>query len=705
MSKKTSVTKKAQSKKTQTRKSSANKKSQKKSPKNAQKKSPSSSNTKALLLKAYQEMLRSRTIDTKSITLYKQNKCHFQISGSGHEAVGVAFGMAMESGKDWAFPYYRDLALVAALGMTTKECMLNILSKDADPNSGGRQMPMHYGHKELRIVNQSSPTGTQFLNAVGTAMGIKYSGADEVVYVSAGEGTTAQGTYHEALNWAAREKLPIIFVIQDNQYAISVHISEHIAGSNVEAISSGYDGIEVKRINGLDFKETFKNAKAAVTRARKGLGPTVLITDVVRLQSHSISDNQLKYRDQKDIDSDQKKDPISLLEKTLIKEFKYTKKELADIRETIQKEVDEASLWADQQEDPAPETALDFVLKDNYPSLITETIPQGNEEFLVDAINKALHEEMKNNPKMLIYGQDVAHGKGGVFSVTTGLTDAFGVERCFNSPLAEDSIVGTALGLAVYGYKPVVEIQFGDYIWTAMMQIRNELAALYYRSKGTFSCPAVIRVAVGGYIRGALYHSQNIEATFSHFPGLVVIYPSNATDAKGLLKTAIRGNDPVLFLEHKGLYRQVFAKGAIGGNDDLLPIGKARVAREGTDATIISWGALVHRSLVVAEELSERGIEVEVIDLRTLSPLDTDTIFKSVRKTNRVLIAHEDIEFMGYGAEVSALISEHCFNSLDAPVKRLGAKFSMIPQAPNLEAQILPQKEDILEEIEALLKY
>lgn len=657
------------------------------------------------LKSAYREMLRARIIDDKSITLYKQNKCLFQIGCAGHEAIGVALAHAMIPGKDSFFPYYRDMAVMCALGMTTNELLLNILSKDADPNSGGRQMPMHYGHRELGVISQSSPTGTQFLQAVGVAMGIKYSGGDEVVYVSAGEGTTAQGAYHEALNWAAREKLPVIFVIQDNQFAISVHVSEHIAGSSVEAISKGYDGIEVKRINGLDYEISSKAAHAAVQRARKGQGPSVLIADVVRLQSHSISDNQAKYRDKNDIEKDQKKDPILLLEKKLLKEKLLSKKEILDLKNEIKTEVDTASTWAEDQADPDPSTALDYVLADAYPGTTKEHTPHGNEEFMVDAINKGLHEEMKANDKMVIYGQDVGYGKGGVFSVTAGLTNAFGANRCFNSPLAEDSIVGTAVGLAAVGYKPVVEIQFGDYIWTAMMQIRNELAALYYRSKGQFACPAVVRVAVGGYIRGALYHSQNIEATFSHFPGLVVVYPSNASDAKGLLKSAIRSNDPVIFLEHKGLYRQVYAKGPIGGEDDCTPIGKAKVIREGQDATIITWGALVHRSLSVANEFAEMGKSIEVIDIRTISPLDRQTILESVKKTNKVIIAHEDIGFMGFGAEIAACISEEAFEYLDAPIKRVCADFAMIPQAPALESVILPNKDDIKIALEEILSY
>ena len=658
------------------------------------------------LKKAYYEMLRARLIDQKSITLYKQNKCFFQIGCDGHEAIGVAAVHALIPKKDWFFPYYREMALCTALGMTTDELLLNILSKAEDPNSGGRQMAMHYGHKDLRIVSQSSPTGTQFLQAVGVAMGIKYSKADEVVYVSAGEGTTAQGAYHEALNWAAREKLPIIFVIQDNKFAISVHVSEHIAGSSVAAISRGYDGLDVIEVNGLDYIASRKALEKAAIRARSGKGPTVIIADVVRLLSHSISDNQAKYRKNKDIEEDKKKDPLIKLEKELLKKKIYSKKDINTLKTSLQNEVDSISELAEKKPDPDTSTALDYVLNDQYPTPIYEPELIQDEQFMVDSLNKALHEEMSHDEKMVVYGQDVGYGKGGVFSITSGLTDAFGSNRCFNSPLAEDSIIGTAIGLATYGYKPVVEIQFGDYIWTAMMQIRNELAMMRYRSNNAFSCPAIIRVAVGGYIRGGPYHSQNIEATFSHFPGLVVIYPSNAGDAKGLLKTAIRGNDPVLFLEHKGLYRQVFAKSPVGGDQDLIPIGKAKIIREGKDATIITWGALTHRAFVASQQISqETGKEVEVIDLRTIAPLDTETILNSVKKTGKVLILHEDMKFMGFGAEISALISENCFEYLDAPIMRYGAKFTLVPQAPALEQFILPSQDGINDILNDLLNY
>jgi 2-oxoisovalerate dehydrogenase E1 component len=485
-----------------------------------------------------------------------------------------------------------------------------------------------------------------------------------------------------------------------------VHISEHIAGGSIEKISTGYEGLNVETINGLDYEKSQKAMKKAVDRARKGNGPTLFIADVVRLQSHSISDNQMKYRKAKEVEAEKKKDPILLLEKKLIAKKIASKKDLTKIREDLILEVNEATIWAEEQLDPSPESSLDFILHDQYPSPIEESYANGSEEFMVDAINKALHEEMKRDDKMFVYGQDVGYGKGGVFSVTTGLTDKFGESRCFNSPLAEDSICGTAVGLATVGYKPVVEIQFGDYIWTGMMQIRNELATMYYRSNGNFTCPAVLRVAVGGYIRGALYHSQNIEATFAHYPGLVVIYPSNATDAKGLLKTAIRGNDPVLFLEHKGLYRQVFAKGKIGDEDSLIPIGKAKVVKVGTHATIVTWGALVHRSVVVAEDIKEElGLDIEVIDLRTIAPLDKETIINSVKKTSRLLIAHEDVGFVGFGAEISAIIAEEAFNYLDAPIKRVTSKFSMIGQAPSLENDVLPNRAKIKAALLELLEY
>lgn len=658
-------------------------------------------------LDAYREMLRARRIDEKSIVLYKQNKSFFQIGCAGHEAVQVAAAQCMDPKTDWAYPYYRDLAFNTAWGIPTKDFLLEIMSKKDAPGSGGRQMPSHWGNKDLHIVSQSSPTGTQFLQAVGAAVAIKRRGEKGVVYVSSGEGTTAQGEYHEALNWAAMKQLPIIFLIQNNEYAISVHISEQLAGESVLEISSGYRGLHVERINGLDYEASHFAFSNAVERARSGDGPSVIAARVVRLQSHSISDNQYKYRTPTDIAKDQELDPLILLAEKLIQDKVCKKEDLQKIQEEVIAEINEVSNWVSEQEDPDPETYKDHVYVDNYPQAeITEKEPPATEEkvFLVDAINKALREEMERNPEMVIYGEDVAGPKGGVFTVTQDLSKLFG-KRVFNSPLAEASIIGTAIGLATLGFKPVVEIQFGDYIWTAMMQLRNELGMLHYRSNGMFSCPAVVRVAVGGYIRGSLYHSQNIESFFSHIPGILVVHPSNATDAKGLLKSAIRAKDPVLFLEHKGLYRQIYAKGHLGGEDDLIPIGKAKVVREGDAATIVTYGALVNKSLLAAEEMAKEGVQTEVIDLRTLQPLDTETILESVKKTGRLMVAHEDACFMGYGAEVVAQVAEFAFEHLDAPIIRVAGAFTPIAMAPNLEKMILPQNEDVLNGLRRLLGF
>ena len=660
-------------------------------------------------------MLIARKVDEKSEVLYKQNKAHFQISCSGHEAIQVAMANAMKPGHDWAYPYYRDLAFCTAWGMSAKEHFLAILNKSLDPCSGGRQMPNHFGHKELNIVSQSSPTGTQYLQSVGAAIACKRKGAktgeSSIVYSSSGEGTTAQGDYHEALNWAARDKLPVIFLIQDNKLAISTHISEQIAGGSVAKFSKGYEGLNIVEVDGLDYIKSYAVAKDAVNRARKGEGPSLIVADVVRLKSHSISDNHAKYRTEKELEENKNKDPLLKIEQELIAQTDLNT--LNEIKKEISEQVEQASNWAEEQADPSPSTFDMHVYKEEPEELKQEKTfksKTSEEIFMVDALNQALDEEMSANPKMLIYGQDVAKGKGGVFTVTSNLSKKHGLNRCFNSPLAEASIVGTAIGLATLGYKPVVEIQFGDYIWTAMMQIRNELSMMHYRSNGNFSCPAIVRVAVGGYIHGSLYHSQNIEATFAHFPGLKVVLPSNSKDAKGLLKSAIRGNNPVLFLEHKGLYRQVYAKSLVGDKDYTIPIGKAKVVKEGSDATIVTWGALVNKSLVVANELAKEGLNkkranVEVIDLRTILPLDYETIQTSLKKTNRLLIAHEDVNFMGLGSEISAQIAEKSFELLDAPIKRVGGAFTPVPHAQSLEKNVLPQNQDIKDALIELLQY
>jgi 2-oxoisovalerate dehydrogenase E1 component len=662
------------------------------------------------LRRVHRTLLLTRRLDEKMMILLKQGKSFFHIGASGHEAVQAAVASALVPGKDWAYPYYRDLAFVLQLGMTTREILLCFLSKADDPNSGGRQMPAHYGHRKLRVISQSSPTGTQYLQAVGTALAARREGSDEVVYVSSGEGTTAQGDFHEALNWASREKLPVIFCIQDNKYAISVPIEQQLAGGGVYEMVGGYPGLSRVKIDGTDYFSALDAARSAVDRARRGDGPTLIDADVVRLLPHSSSDNQAKYRPSAELEADRARDPIPIFEAELIGRGVMTPAEIEAAREEVRRLVDEVAEEADAAPFPDPATAKDHVFSHSryIPPAGASPEPRGttgNQVFLVDAINHGLAEEMHRDERVVVYGEDIEDKKGGVFTATTGLSIRFGPGRVWNSPLAESSIVGTAIGMAIKGWKPVVEIQFGDYVWTAMMQIRNELATMRYRSNNHWTCPVIIRVPVGGYIHGALYHSQNIEATFSHFPGLYVGYPSNAADAKGLLKSAIRGEDPYLFLEQKGLYRQIYAASPEPDEDFLLPWGLARVARAGTDLTIVTYGAMVKRSLDAAEAMSQRGISVEVIDLRTMVPLDIDTVVASARKTGRVLVAHEDVLFGGFGGEVAARIADAAFDHLDAPVRRFAGADTPIPYNWFLEERILPQTAGLIAACEELAGY
>lgn len=657
------------------------------------------------LLAVLKKMMLARRLDQKMLTLLKQGKSFFHIGGSGHEACQLAATKVLVPDKDWSYPYYRELSYMIGMGMTAEQIMINFLARAEDVNSGGRQMPQHYGMKSARIVSQSSPTGTQYLQAVGCAMGAKFSGTDEVVYVSSGEGTTSQGDFHEALNWASREKLPVIFCIQDNKYAISVPIAQQTAGSVYDMVA-GYINLDRVEIDGTNFFESYQAFQSAVKRARAGEGPTVIVAHVVRLLAHSSSDDQTKYRSKDELEEDRNRDPIVRMRKALEEAGILTPEQVQLFEKEVADEVNRVADIAEAKPLADPKTALQFVFSPTPPALAFESeIPTGPKAVLVDGINHALHEEMERNPKVLVYGQDVQDGKGGVFTATKGLSTKFGTQRCFNSPLAESSIVGTAVGLAAYGYKPVVEIQFGDYIWTAMMQIRNEVATMRYRSNNEWTASVVIRVPVGGYIHGALYHSQSIDSYFAHIPGLYVVYPSNAADAKGLLKAACRMDDPVLFLEHKGIYRQGYASSPEPGPDYLLPFGKAAVKRQGTDLTIVTWGALVSKSMEAARVLEKEGVSLEVIDIRTLVPLDTEAIFHSVRKTGKVLIAHEDNLTGGFGGEIAARIASDCFEFLDAPIRRVAAKDCHVPFSWSLEPEILPQDKDVIEVARALAKF
>jgi 2-oxoisovalerate dehydrogenase E1 component len=663
--------------------------------------------TPEALKQVLRTMMTSRRLDEKMLTLLKQGKGFFHIGCSGHEAAQAAVGIHLQGGRDWFCMYYRDLTLSLMAGMTVRDTMLAHLAKADDPSSGGRQMSEHFGHRELNIMSTSSSVGAQFLPGVGFALASQRRGDDAVTYISCGDGATSQGAFHEGLNWSARAKAPALFHVQDNKYAISVPLVEQTAGANIYGIVAGYDGLARARYDGTDFFTSYAVAKAAVEHIRAGNGPVVLVADVVRLLPHSSSDSHDKYRVAEDLEKDRQRDPIPKFARRLVEAGIMTDDEVEALRKEVATEIDEAAVWAQEQADPEPDTATLHNYDENPPELEYEASePNGELIVMVDAINHALDEEMARDERVLVYGEDVAGGKGGVFTATRGLTAKHGADRCFNSPLAEHSIVGSAVGLAAAGFKPVVEIQFADYIWPAMQQIRNQLAPFRYRSNNAWQAPVVIRVPCGGYIHGGLCHSQNIESIFAHFPGLMVAMPSNASDAKGLLKTAIRLNDPVIFLEHKALYRQGPARTPEPDADYLVPFGKARTVRQGSDLTIVTYGAMVYKALNAAKQLErEEGVHVEVIDIRTMFPLDTEAILASVKKTNRVVVLYEDHEFLGFGAEIAAQIGDRVFDHLDAPVKRVAGAFSWVPFADPLERAVLPQDHDVVRGAREVLSF
>ena len=664
--------------------------------------------TKNKIIHIYKSMLLTRFTDDRIDTLIKQGKAAFLISGSGHEAIQVALAMAMEAGKDWFFTYYRDNAIATALGITPEMIFQHIMGRATDPFTGGRQMAMHLGSADLRMPVASSPTGTQYLQAVGAAMSAVFRKTDEVVYVGGGEGSTSEGEFFEAINWAARKKLPVIFCIQNNGFAISVPVEQQTAGASVYKVVAGFEGLHRFHIDGTNFMESYATAKEAVRLARSGEGPSFIYADVVRLRSHSASDAQEKYRSKEEIERDRMRDPIAWLEKFMMEKNMIDKDGIQEIRKEINEIVLKAADDAFKQPlpDPADIEKYLFCPEEEQTKIEYEkSEPKGEPIVMVDAINHALHEEMEKNSNIIVYGEDIADGKGGVFTATKGLSTKFGGDRVFNSPLAEASIVGTAVGAALTGLKPVIEIQFADYIYPAMMQIRDELVMYRYRSNNMNSSPVTIRVAVGGYIGGGHYHSQNIEAIFGKCPGLYIAYPSNAADAKGLLKTACQLKDPVMFLEHKFLYRQGYAKSPEPNADYYLPFGKAAVKKEGNDLTIVTYGAMVEKALRASRELEKKNYGVEVIDIRTIVPLDIDTILNSVKKTGKVIVFHEDTKFLGFGAEIASQIAESAFEYLDAPVKRVAGLHIHIPCSPPLEKTALPQDDWILKAAEEMLSY
>lgn len=660
---------------------------------------------KEYLKEVYQTMVLSRTLDTKMLNLLKQGRGAFHIGPPGHEAIQLAVSTQLQQGKDWGMFYYRDMTSALGMGMTSREMLSAHLSKITD-TSRGKQMPSHFNSKEKRIVSVSSAIGSQYLPGLGVALGSQRLGTDEVVYISSGDGATSQGSFFEMLNWATREKAPAVIVIQDNKYAISVPVQQQTAGSSISRIVAGFPDLDIYEVDGTDFFNSYAAAKKAIERARNGEGPTLIHAHVVRLLPHSSSDDQKKYRPEKDLEKDKLYCPIGRLGQRLVEEGIYTEGDLNAIQEEIKKQVEADTRWVMQQDSPAAEEGTNHVLYEGSLDLeYGKDEALGEPIVMVDAINHALHEEMERDEKVLVFGEDVADGKGGVFTATKGLSQTFG-DRCFNSPLAEASIAGAALGLSVQGFKPVIEIQFGDYIWPAMQMLKNQIPVMRYRSNNQWANPMVFRVPIGGYINGALCHSQNIEAFFAHIPGFKVVMPSNAADAKGLLKTAIRSEDPILFLEHKGLYRQGYARRPEPGKDYLVEIGKASIIQQGDDLSIITYGAMVQKAVKCSKEITKNtGKTIEIIDIRTILPLDSDTILNSVKKTSRALVVHEDAEFAGFGAEIVAQIADECFMWLDAPVRRVAGKFSPIPYAPQMESFVLPQDDDVRNAINEILAF
>ena len=677
------------------------------------------------LIRAYRIMYLSRRIDDREIVLKRQQKIYFQVSGAGHEAIQTAAGMLLRPGHDWFFPYYRDRALCLALGVSPKDMLLQAVGSEEDTASGGRQMPSHWSSPSLHIVSPSSATGTQFTPSVGCAHAERFLNpeSDAVTLVSSGEGATSEGEFWESLNAACLERLPLIYLVQDNGYAISVPVERQSAGGNIARLVSGFLGLKVLECDGTDFLASYATMAEAIDACRREHGPVLVHALCTRPYSHSLSDDEKLYKSKAEREAEAIRDPLARFPEWLQSEGIIDAEGLEILTDSVNAELHQATEYALKAPPPPHGSALQYLYSDRVDptskDFDTEPNFSGEPRTMVDAINQTLHEEMRRDSKVVVFGEDVADrsreenlgqvkGKGGVFKATHRLQTEFGSKRVFNTPIAEACIVGRAAGMATRGLKPVVEIQFFDYIWPAMMQIRDELASLRWRSHNDFSAPLVIRVAIGGYLTGgAVYHSQCGEVIFTHIPGLRVVFPSNALDACGLLRTAIRCDDPVLFLEHKKLYREPYNRSPHPGSEYLIPFGKAKTVKQGSDLTIVTYGALVQKSLQAAVQVEQRHPDrtVEVIDLRTLAPYDWEAIRASVEKTNRVMLVHEDCLSWGYGAELAARIANEMFSSLDAPVGRVGALDTWVGYHPQLEDEILPQIDNIVAEAARLLSY
>ncbi|MGQ0616944.1 MAG: alpha-ketoacid dehydrogenase subunit alpha/beta [Acidimicrobiia bacterium] len=687
------------------------------------------------LVDDYRLALVSRYLDDREITLQKQSRVFFQISGAGHEALLLGLAHSLRPAYDWFFPYYRDRALVLALGVTPTEVLLQAVGSAEDPASGGRQMPCHWGNRDLHIVTQSSPTGSQCIPAVGCAEATRYiqgralpgceAHGDEVTYVSLGEGATSEGEFWESLNTACRLHLPVLYVVADNGYAISVR-AEDQSPAPISEMVRGFRGLAVTKIDGRDYFQARHFGAHAVARVRAGEGPGLIHAKVTRPYSHSAADTQAKYRSAEDLADELAHDPITNFEHELVRGgvldldgVERLRREAADI-------VAGAAARALAARRPDPASVLDHVyvrppIGEPPPLAPPTAAANGGAPVATvamgEAIRLTLHEVMAADERVRVFGEDVAdapeemidqvEGKGGVFGTTHGLQRRFGVARCFNTPLAESNIVGRAIGQALRGLRPCPEIQFFDYIWPAMQQIKSEAATIRWRSNGAFTVPMVLRVPIGGYLTGgSIWHSQCGESIFAHVPGLIVMFPSRAADAAGMLRAAFRCEDPVLFLEHKHLLRQPYTRDPFPGPDHVVPLGRGTIVQPGDDLTVVTWGATVERSRQAAAAVtSTSGASIELIDLRCLVPWDHDLVAGSVARTGRVLVVHEDVRTGGFGGEVAAWTAEHCFGDLDAPVGRVGAKDCHVAYEPTLEKAVLPQAAGIAAEMEALLRF
>lgn len=694
---------------------------------------------KSLLVDMYKNSYLSRKLDDAEISMKKQSKAFFQISGAGHEGILSAVTKVLKPKYDFFIPYYRDRALCTGLGVTAYEMLCQANGNIGDTASHGRQMPAHWGNVNLNIINKSSCTGTQFLQGVGIAEagkflekmakdGVDHSlsyHSDEIVYVSCGDGTTSQGEFWEGITTACVNKLPVLFMVEDNGFAISVPTFVQTPSGSISKALGNFPGLTIFECDGTCPIDSYATMKQAEKHLRSGRGPVLVHAHVTRPYSHSLSDDHSFYRTKEELESEAKLDVLNTYPLFLLESGFLTQDELNAIKQKIDEEVRDAMKRAIDTEWPAKETYADHLYSMDVDPTSDEfaTSPEfsGKEDVpMAGAINAVLKAEIQKNPLMRMFGEDVADfseleklenpdlkGKGGVFKVTSGCQRVSKEGQVFNSPLAEANIIGRAIGMAMRGIKPVVEIQFFDYIWTAYMQLKNEMATTRYRSGGDFKCPMVVRVPIGGYLRGgSIYHSQSGESLFTHNPGIRVVFPSNAQDAAGLLRTAIRCDDPVMFLEHKHLYYQGYNRCADPGEEYMIPFGKARIAKVGKDLTIVAWGALVQKSIDAAKKVeNETGKSIEVIDLRTLAPFDMEAIKESLSKTNRLLICHEEHKTSGFAGEIAARVNEECFEQLDAPILRVCSKDTHVAYCPDLEDVILPQVSDVYSKINELLAY